>query len=577
MDLRDSLRQVEEHNHSKQPHLFQDAEELGERLEAITSKDDAGARVDFYLFKCLFANLKIHGRLYSFCTIKDLDGRKKLAVFSDRDPPAIEATRTIEEFPLRWQDLKKKNIRPGDNETAQLIIVPASHKESKLFSFLPEGIGEKETDGPGEDRDLYLTTKEFISARWGVLKDGFVDIVACYDLVSWLRELFPAAPVLAATGKVGTGKSLLMMILETLGFLAVDLASITGPAIGYVDEFYHPFLVHDECQTLNNFRSPDVAEKVAIINSRYKHRSKRVKMSEATATEPRTVEVQRLYGFTALAGTEMPQALGIQDRSIQLPSVYANPKRLIDDLDSEREAAIIRCRALAFRARHLFDDFAPFRKQFDELLTGCTGRVREQAYAILYIAKVCAPEDILEKLVKFFKSLDESKRRESAVGELADILSAYATVLKGGSEDVLLADCLGEINNGKAEKDQISASRLGLKLKTLGFTTYRESTSDRRTRIKYDGELLKRQAESFNIDFQSNFHTKTEEEKRDTSPIALAINKLRSVNPPLSWDYAVELVQKTFPDRQNAEQVLTRLKDDGLFIQDPDGYWRLTK
>ncbi len=87
-------------------------------------------------------------------------------------------------------------------------------------------------------------------------------------------------------------------------------------------------------------------------------------------------------------------------------------------------------------------------------------------------------------------------------------------------------------------------------------------------------ELLERQAQSFNIDLQLTLPGKTEE---DTSSIGLAIKNLRSVKPPLSWDYAVGLVQKNTPDRQNAELILTRLKDEGMFVQDPDGYWRLSK
>jgi len=123
-----------------------------------------------------------------------------------------------------------------------------------------------------------------------------------------------------------------IMILEALGFLAIDLASITGPAIAYIDEFYHPFLLHDECQSLNNYPNPNVAEKVAILNSRYKHRAKRVKMRDATGHEPRTVEVQRLYGPTAIAGTELPASLGILDRILHLPSIYSNPKKVPDDI-----------------------------------------------------------------------------------------------------------------------------------------------------------------------------------------------------------------------------------------------------
>jgi len=280
IDLRANLLKVEAHNHTKQPNLFVEPEELDERVEPVTEKDV----LSFYVFHCLFLNIRVENHLYSIVTTKDLDGTKALVILSDSQPPRIEPTFTLNKFPVRYKDVKNPRLNSG--EETSLLLVPASHKETKLFTFLPEGIGVKFENAIEEDRDLYASYKQFIVGRWGVLRDVFHDLVSCYTLASWVRELFPSVAFLAATGKTGTGKSVLIMILEALGFLAIDLASITGPAIAYVDEFYHPFLLHDECQSLNNFRNPDVAEKVAILNSRYKHRAKRVKMTEKDRTVP---------------------------------------------------------------------------------------------------------------------------------------------------------------------------------------------------------------------------------------------------------------------------------------------------
>ena len=503
MDLKESLAAVRDHNHTRTPHLFLDPDELGDRLEVVTSKEGDAVRIDLYVLQCVFLNLKINGQLCSVCTVKDLDGKKRLCFISNEQEVSIRDSIEFESYPLRYQDLKRQNLMP--QQTTKLLIVPASPGEMKLFSFLPEGIGVEYDQPAQEDADLYTTIRNFLSDRWGVYKDVFLDLVVCDIIASWVREIFPAAPIETATGKHGTGKTLLIQNFETLGFLAIDLASITGPSIAFIDDLYHPFLLHDECQVLNNSKAPDVGEKVAILNSRYKHRAKRVKMSDATPTRPRGIETQRLYGFSVLAGTEIPQQLGIQDRRIPLPSIYATPKKPIDDQDSERAAALIRCRALAFRARHLFDDFSTYRVEFDKTLEQCTGRLRELAYSILYAAKICTPVDGFNRLVEFFVKLDQSRREETTVGELPDVLSCYLKVLEDpddkDGEDKPLATILKKLNEDRPEKERMTSQWLGQKMKTLGFKSYRENSARRRTLLRFDKDLLAEQVATFGLNY----------------------------------------------------------------------------
>jgi hypothetical protein len=494
---------LEAHNHTATPSLFVDPEDLDDRVDAI--KNDEG--LQFYLFRCLFVNLKLKGELLSIITSRDLDGRKQLIVLSNKREPAIVPNFELEDFPLRFQEVDKAAKLQND-KTTKLFIVPASHKEIKLFSCLPESLAMKYAEPEAEDHELYLTVREFCSERWGVMRDIYLDIVTCYALVSWVREVPPSAGVLVSCGKAGTGKSILIQILEEVGFLAVDLASITGPAIGFVDEVYHPFLLHDECQNLNSAQNPDIAEKIALINSRYKHKAKRVKMGEPARNKARMLEVQRLFGFCALAGLELPASLGIRDRAILLPSMYSNPKKVVDDEDSKRKAALIRARCLAFRSRYLFEDFGQYRGEFDKLLEGCTGRTREISYSILFVAKICAPAGTLEKLVAFFKALDEKKKADTAVSELADVMHAYFELLRTNRQ-VFISDILSSLNEGRTEQDpdRLSSKDLGRKLATLGFVTRRATTSEKKGRkyVEYDEDLLRAHAATYNVELGLDF------------------------------------------------------------------------
>jgi len=108
-----------------------------------------------------------------------------------------------------------------------------------------------------------------------------------------------------------------------------------------------------------------------------------------------------------------------------------------------------------------------------------------------------------EALVQLFKSLDQKRKDESAVGEQGDILSAYGSGLEeqfktDRTMDVLVATVLKNVNEGKSEKDCLSSQRLGLKIKSLGFTTYKDSKMSTK-RIKFEEELVRLQLASHNI------------------------------------------------------------------------------
>lgn len=99
--------------------------------------------------------------------------------------------------------------------------------------------------------------------------------------------------------------------------------------------------------------------------------------------------------------------------------------------------------------------------------------------------------------------MDEYKKNDASVGENADVLSSYVEALKdsrrNGILNVPISDCLEITNKGKTEKDQITSSAYGIKMKSMGFISKRDTRTGRKI-VDYDRDLIESQCRSYNLD-----------------------------------------------------------------------------
>jgi hypothetical protein len=63
----------------------------------------------------------------------------------------------------------------------------------------------------------------------------------------------------------------------------------------------------------------------------------------------------------------------------------------------------------------------------------------------------------------------------------------------------------------------------------------------------------------------------------DGSDWELALQTLRLVRSPWTWNYCIEALELVFKDRTRAEGYADLFKKEGVISEGPEGYWQLTK
>lgn len=450
-------------------------------------------------------------RIFTLASVKNPDTENFQLAVTEYKNGTTKTIKIQDSFNLGLVTPRMKDLRKfARYKLVPFFICPASPDEQSFFSYFPPGAMSLENEADKENQSLFQAVLIFVTERWGSFKGIYGLVTTALILATYIREAFNTAAMVACTGKVGTGKSSLIMVIEMLAFLAVDLASITGPSTAEADHLYHPTFLMDECQQLNERNNPDNMMKLAILASRYKRGSKRVKMSDANQFEARHIVVHELGGYTILAGTQLPNSLALNDRTIPFPSVYAQPVKPIDDLESEGEAMKLRARLLAFRFRHLFDHVETFlielrqwKRSKDEVLI--RGRIREIAGPLLYIVKICGTAEQYKQIQKFFEDLDSKREDETALTMMADILDAYILALldgkaSNGNLDIQVKDITAKFNMALPDQEQKQPEDVGLALKSMGFSRYKRSGK----RVKFDGELLAEQLRTFSLEIPQN-------------------------------------------------------------------------
>ena len=258
-------------------------EDLIPLCELVKTDDESGS-TSYLQLKThhLFVELR-NGSVASIDVVLD---KPRLVVVLKRAPDGeVVRTRELDEYFL--------GEVPYQGRLVKMKAVPSPDRD--LFGNIPKNVLRGEASF---EKRLFEEVRQYLMDIWVAAKPVDYTIVASIIMASYVRELYPAAPFLFLVGQHGWGKSTFMELLNRLCFLTVSATDISVPSLGDIDNIYHPFILQDECQQLNNTRDTDNSVKVAVYNNRYKAGGKRIKLSDASPGHARKVVVQNLYGFT---------------------------------------------------------------------------------------------------------------------------------------------------------------------------------------------------------------------------------------------------------------------------------------
>ncbi|HVH16475.1 MAG TPA: hypothetical protein VNA15_12270 [Candidatus Angelobacter sp.] len=277
-------------------------------------------------------------------------------------------------------------------------------------------------------------------------------------------------------------------------------AGITAAALAYVMDRYHPTLLVDETDNLDDEQRSEI---LAIANSGYKRGGPRVKMiPSGRGFELGSFET---FGFKAFASVSYP-APALASRSIMLS--MGQQQREVETTLTDESIEIgetIRAGLHAYMLRKKQVDMSEeLRKKIAEAIQD--GRVREMSLPLL----MAAPEKAHEELWAYLEDLDKEHKSSEQTGWESDYIQALVRAeqkVENGKlslREIQLA--LAEVQEADPMKT-VTARTVSRNLKTLGFSVTRMSGGP--IGIVYDNRLVENLKRRFLSGMFTSFTTFT--------------------------------------------------------------------
>jgi hypothetical protein len=448
--------------------------------------------------------------------------------------------------------------------------------------------------------------------------------------------LFSSTPYIHLYGPKGSGKTQAEDILFATAFKPILSPSLTPAAIYQTLDRYHPTFLIDECDMPSAKNQNEYTrEIIKVLNSGYK-RNQRVIRASREGSDPVLYDT---FGPKAIASVE-PLPPTLADRTIRI-DCERNVKNIPLELDSPKIREVADCLEgyNAVYAGTASSSKFPKRRPLDvdpELLKDeiKDNRVTELFFPLI---AVCPSLEGRRNLLSLAKETVAERRKEEAVGDLAEVLEAVWTA--AGKPD------LTDLSRNPAEKPR--EIPLSAVIENCSFETMPSDVKDRSkwigwrlNKLQLPRDRLDQNAQKIRIvlvpdrklyrlarrylpyafqdktvktgetvasanhlpesigpaRFQPQIPSQTVStvltvssgETRAPPPVTglsindgsdweLALRTLSLVRGPWSWDYCVDALELAFTDRTRAEGYANLFKKEGVISEGPEGCWQLTK
>jgi hypothetical protein len=322
---------------------------------------------------------------------------------------------------------------------------------------------------PGKPRDygtvddLWSDIVAFLKEHLDLIDERYYNVLAAFILASWRSEDFTVAVYIFFLGPPASGKTRGLECLHRLCFRGIMSSNATPASIFHIMEDFHPTLILDETElykTQHDIKS--------ILNAGYRRGEKAIRTKQGKLVDGQpSVLMYDTFGFKAFAGIEeLPPTLF--SRCIHIPMQKATrPIKLIID---EEKADELRSKLLAYRFNNLGKPLP------EPNLTSFTdGRVAEIMTPLLQVAP---NDDVNKSLHSLAMHICGSRDVEEKTSIEARVLLAFLRSKKHMREGrVSTRSVTGEFNRGLPEKEGVSTSFIGRKLKALGLQNARMPSS----------------------------------------------------------------------------------------------------
>jgi hypothetical protein len=329
-----------------------------------------------------------------------------------------------------------------------------------------------------DDQELFTDVQAYLK-KFAYLSDRAWLIIAALVILSYLQD-YPDIhyiPIILFRAVPERGKSRACKAALTISFRGIHLVSFSEANIFRYSEYFNATLYFD---IMKIWKKAEQANAEDILLGRFEKGAMVSRVLYPDKGPFNDMRYFNIFGPTFISTNELAVQSILDTRAIIITPPN-KPGRYVNHLP--KEAAELRVRLLAFRARMLKENLPPV-----EYITELQGRLWDISQPLLQIITKMAPnsyEELKEELIDIAKKR-LATRQESLEGRIALAINKFS---EGGvfAWEIPVSDVLDEINKDLPDDKKFTSQKIGKRIEAMGLTT-RKSVG--KMLIQMDEEIL---------------------------------------------------------------------------------------
>lgn len=358
-------------------------------------------------------------------------------------------------------------------------------------------IYEEEKELPVEEvnRNLFDALVEYHKSISQLPDEGHYGLLAAWDIHTYLLEQFQYTPIVCLyavpeRGKSRTGKSLVYA-----AYRGIHVESLRDAYLVRVANNLKATLFFD---VMNIWQKAEKNQSEDILLHRFEKGAQVPRVLYPEKGAHRDITYYSIFGPTIIGTNEaIHRILETRAININMPET----SRKFENSVTPELALPLKCRLLAFRARHLYDTLPDIPKP-------AAGRLGDILKPLLQIIRFVRPEREVD-FMALVSGFEADRLIEKADSLEAQILNTLMSLKDQVAHGVLPVKAITDrFNEGKHEKIKVTYQRVGRRLTAMGFKKARGH--DGAAVIIWDDDMLARLMERYGLEQTSEISERPE-------------------------------------------------------------------
>ncbi|MBN1871357.1 MAG: toprim domain-containing protein, partial [Candidatus Omnitrophica bacterium] len=357
-------------------------------------------------------------------------------------------------------------------------LLPRAEEILKLYE------AESKNSSEENDRALYDELLVYHKTISELPEDGYYDLIAAWDLHSYLLETIEYSPIICLFAVPERGKSRTGKGMIHVAFRGIHVESLRDAYLVRVANDLRASLFFD---VKDIWKKAEKNGSEDILLHRFEKGAKVPRVLFPDKGAHRDIVYYSIFGPTIIGTNEGIHRI-LETRAIPI-NMPDTTKRFEDDVTPLR-ALSLKEKLVTFRARHYGEVLPPIPKP-------ASGRLGDILKPIQQIIRLVRPERE-PAFLKLVKKLESGKLIEKADTIEAQILTVVSNLRSSVDRGMLsVKEITDRFNEDRSDKYKVTYHRIGRRLSAMGFEKVR--TGSGASAIVWDEEKLERIKGSYGL------------------------------------------------------------------------------